>query len=57
MLWVEKLFQERLKHRSSITLPSSEPLLLFDNYSTLDVFILGLSQEDKEEGFELSSVN
>lgn len=57
MLWVEKLFQERLKHKSSITLPPSEPLLLFDNYSTLDIFILGLSQEDKEEGFELSSVN
>lgn len=29
----------------------------FDSFSTLDIFIVGLSQEGKEEGFELSSAN
>lgn len=50
-------FRAWLKHTSSITLPPSEPLVLFDSYFTLDVFVLILSQEGKEEDFELSFAN
>lgn len=47
-------FREVLKHhRSSVTPPPGE----FDNYSMLDIFILGLSEEGKEDGFQLSSAN